>query len=136
MSLFVAKDNCFARSLAKIDYKYDLANCIASRNAWQRRLACPSVRYQDSSVLKLYLVSGFWTTTTPRLSSVAATDGALVLEEYSAILPFPAPPFSFLCGHASLPTSLLLSSFAISSIRPKFRELALERNAERHCNIA
>jgi len=72
----------------------------------QRRLTCSSVRYQDSSVLKLYLVSSFW----DRLrldSAVDATDGVLVLEEYSAILPFPAPPFSFLCGRTPLTSSLL-----------------------------
>lgn len=31
----------------------------------ERHLACPSVRYQDSCVLKLY--SGFWSSATPRL---------------------------------------------------------------------
>lgn len=35
----------------------------------------------------------------------------LVLEEYSAILPFPASPFPFLCGHAPL---TLLSPFPSS----------------------
>ncbi|KYM99777.1 hypothetical protein ALC62_09395 [Cyphomyrmex costatus] len=59
--------------------------------------------YKASKTSFYEAIPGFWFLDRLRLdSAVAATDGVLVLEEYSAILPFPASPFPFLCGRAPL----------------------------------